>query len=454
MKAANRRRMIKTRLAPLAAGGVTCLSVWLFTLRINGGYVIHYLERFALFDDGRYLLAAAVGLVLLNTVRAVPLYLGWFFIGEGLSHLHRDRTAAWLVPLLAIPSTYLLVSRYPGYFSLHFGVPALFSMLSVFIMHFSTYEIRGWFARTWILSLLVFSFQWLDIAPLLTRWDFGGGELSMAVKTLAVMGEWGWVIDALAIGLFATALAGGIIAAALLVRTNMLNIQYGKLRARDQKIAELREEAIRDRGYKEIQNLVHDLRRPLTTILGLADVMAETLPQGAEIEHARRVVKTGTIMDHMIEELLKEDARQDIAIPELVEYLKSQISAFEWRHIVEVRVDSKADKVFVRVNLTRFSRALINLLDNAHLASKNKRTPRILFWVTAVENEVLFVISDNGSGFSDSFLCRGGFSGWGSTGIGLAFVEDVTVNHGGAMAISNSAGGGAAVTVRIPLKEV
>lgn len=450
----NRKRVMKTRPVQLLSRGILCFAVWSFALQINAGYVLQYLERFVIFDDGRYLLTAAVDLVLLNTARAVPLYLGWFFIGEGLSYLQGGKIAAWLVPAIAIPSTYLIVSRYADAFSLHFGVPALFSMLSVFVLHFSTRDLRSWFARASVLSLLVFSFQWLDVAPFLTRWGFGGGELSMAVKTLANMEEWNWVIDALSVCIFASAFIGGIIAAVLLVGTNKLNVQYKMLRARDMKIAELRESAIRDRGYKEIQNLVHDLRQPLTTILGLADVMSETLPHCAEADYARRIVKVGAHMNHMIEELLKIDARQDITVKDLLEYMKSQISAFEWRHVVEVRVSAETAKLLVCVNLARFSRALINLLDNAHLAVRGKEAPHILFFAEEGDLKIRFVVQDNGRGFSNRFLERRGFSEWGSTGMGLAFVGDVAENHGGSLSISNLAGGGAAASIELPRKEV
>jgi len=450
----NRRLFFTSRLAQLVAKGVLCLAAWVLAMRIDGGYVLRYLQRFVIYDDGRYLLTAAVGLVLLNTIRAVPLYLGWFFIGEGLSFSRRGKMASWLVPLLAIPSTYLFVSRDPGGFSLHFGVPALFSLLSVFILHFSTRDLRSWFARAVVLSLLVFSFQWLDIAPILTRWGFGGGELSMAVKALSVMEEWDWVIDALSACIFATAFAGGIIAAVLLIGTNILGVQYRMLRARDIKIAELRESAIRDRGYKEIQNLVHDLRRPLTAILGLADVMAETLPSCREADYARHIVKTGAQMNHMIEELLEEDARRDITVGDLLEYLKSQVSAFDWRHIVEVRAALRTSELVVCVNLTRLSRAFVNLLDNASLAVKGKEAPGIVFAADAERDKVLFTVLDNGRGFSNKFLENRGFSEWGSTGMGLAFVSDVAANHGGSFSISNLPGGGAAATIMIPLKEV
>jgi His Kinase A (phosphoacceptor) domain. len=60
-------------------------------------------------------------------------------------------------------------------------------------------------------------------------------------------------------------------------------------------LSALREETIQVRGYKEIQQLVHDLRRPLTTMLGLADVLAEILPPGAEREYANRLIQQAWI---------------------------------------------------------------------------------------------------------------------------------------------------------------
>ena len=448
----NKRYFRWNRMMILMTAGVLCLGGWFFALRLPGRTVILSLERFVLGDDGRYLLASAVCLVILNTFRAVLLYLGWFYLGESVALSRRGKALSWLVPLIAIPCCYIGVSHYRDVFSLHFGAPALFSILTVLIMHVSTREIRGWLARSSVLSLLVFSFQWLDIAPILTHWGFGGGELSHAVKELAIIADWGFVLNALGLGAFATAFTGGIAAAALLIGANRSNVQFRKIRERDQQIAALREETVRTRGYLEIQQLVHDLRRPLTTMLGLADVMAETLPDGATLDHARRIVATGADMNQMIEELLKEDARQRVSVAGLLEYVLSQISAFPWRHIVEARVDDGMGARYVSVNLIRFSRALVNLLDNAHIAVKDRTDPEIELSAAANGDRVLIAVSDNGAGFAEGFYgVSPGLSRWGSTGIGLAFVEEVVKKHGGAMSIANLPSQGASVTIELPL---
>lgn len=444
------------RMLLLTAMGILCLGGWLYTLQIKGSVVFYYLERFAVHDDGRYLLAAACTLVCLNTLRAIFLYTGWFNLGESISYSARKWSMlSWLVPLIAIPASYLLMSTLQDGLALHFGLPALFSIGTVIVMRRTTQDIRGWLPRSMVIVLLVFAFQWLDLAPSLSHWGFGGGELSVAVKQFAALEEWDWVLDGLAVGLFLTSCAGGFAAAALLVGANNRAVQFKKIRARDREIAALREEAIRVRGYREIQQLVHDLKRPLTTILGLADVMAETLPASPSLQYARKLSAAGTTMNQMIEELLKENARQEIRIASLLEYVQSQVSAFSWRHIVTVSVDEAVLERTILVNRIRFSRALVNLLDNAHLAVKDTPGQHIVLSAHAQESTMLFRVSDNGKGFPEQFtVADWGISEWGSTGIGLAFVEEVVKKHGGEMTIANKPDGGAEVTLSLPVAKI
>ena len=436
-------------------GGISCIVIWLATLEIKGSAVFYYLERFALHDDGRYLLASGGTLVCLNTLRAVFLYIGWFNLAEGLSEISpRWKRLSWIIPLVGIPCCYALLSKMHDGLSLHFGTPALFSIVTVVVMQLTTREIKGWIARLLIIALLVFAFQWLDLAPLLSHWGFGGGELSSAVKDFAVVEEWDWVLDALSFGMFFSTGVGGMAAAALLVAASQRNAHLKKIRERELEISALREEAIRIRSHREVQQLVHDLARPLTTIMGLADVLAESLQPGDLRRYAERVSAAGANMNQMINELLREDARQDAAISTLVEYVLSQISAFEWRHSVAVSADNAVLEKRMRMNLIRLSRALVNLLDNANLAVRNEGDKKIMLSADVRDGELCLSVADNGAGFSENFFASSRvLSEWGSTGIGLAFVEEVAKNHGGYMIIANRPAGGAVVTLHLPLSE-
>jgi signal transduction histidine kinase len=446
---------IRSRMRRTLAVGMVCIVVWMATLQIRGSAVFYYLERFALHDDGRYLLASASTLVSLNTLRAVFLYVGWFNLGDSLSHLsNRWRFLAWLVPLVGVPCSYALISQVQGGLSLHFGAPAVFSIVTVIVMQMTTREIKGWIARLIVIALLVFAIQWLDLAPMLSHWGFGGGELSSTVKEFALVADWGWVLDALSFGMFFSAAAGGVAAAALLVGASQRNANLKKIRERDLEIATLREDAIQIRSHREVQQLVHDLARPLTTILGLADVIADSLPPGDLRRYAERISRSGANMNQMINELLREEARQRVPVSELFEYVLSQVSAFDWRHSVTVSAEDPVLAQRIHINLIRLSRAVVNLLDNANLAVRDSPVKEIRLSATVDNHVLLLSVIDSGPGFSETYSSHTrGVSEWGSTGIGLAFVEEVAKNHGGSLLITNGSAGGAVVRLQLPVNE-
>lgn len=446
---------IRWRMRRSLAVGTVCIVVWIATLQIKGSAVFYYLERFALHDDGRYLLASATTLACLNTLRAVFLYVGWFNLGDSLSHVsNRWRTLPWLVPLVGVPCSYALLSQVQGGLSLHFGAPAVFSIVTVIAMQMTTRELKGWIARLVVIALLVFAIQWLDLAPMLSPWGFGGGELSSAVKEFALVADWGWVLDALSFGMFFSAAAGGVAAAALLVGASQRNANLNKIRERDLEIAALREDAIRIRSHREVQHLVHDLARPLTTILGLADVIAASLPAGDLRRYAERISRGGANMNQMINELLREEARQCVPVSALFEYVLSQISAFDWRHSVTVSADDSVLARRIHINQIRLSRAIVNLLENANLAVRDSPVKEIRLSATLDGQSLLLSVVDSGPGFSETYSPHSrGVSEWGSTGLGLAFVEEVAKSHGGCLLIANSPAGGAVVRLQLPVNE-
>ena len=446
---------VRWRMRRTLAVGTACIVAWVATLQIKGSAVFYYLERFALHDDGRYLLASATTLVSLNTLRAVFLYVGWFNLGHSLSHLsNRWRRFSWLVPLAGVPCCYTLLSQVQGGPSLHFGAPAVFSIVTVVVMQMTTREIKGWIARLVVTALLVFAVQWLDLAPMLSDWGFGGGELSSAVKEFALVADWGWVLDALSFGMFFAAAAGGGAAAALLVGASQRNANLKKIRERDLEIATLREDAIQIRSHLEVQQLVHDLARPLTTILGLADVIADSLPPGDMRRYAERISRSGANMNQMINELLREEARQCVPVSALFEYVLSQVSAFDWRHSVTVSADDRVLAQRIHINQIRLSRAIVNLLDNANLAVRDSPVKEIRLSAIIEGHTLLLSVTDSGPGFSQTATSHTrGVSEWESTGFGLAFVEEVAKNHGGNLLIANGSAGGAVVSLQLPVSE-
>ena len=436
----------------LAAGSLFLL-VWAASLAIPPSWVLQLLNAAADTGDSGFVLAAAGSLVLLNTARAVPMYLGWCMGGEALARVfpERGKTLSWLVPLTAIPVSYYFLHLFSGPVTIHFGTPAILGIFSILALHFLTRGVPGWGNRALALALLIFSFQWLDIIPLLTPYGFGWGEISLSVKEMAVLLGGGavWILNGAGLVLFFSVFAGALVTTELLVNLGLRLGNALRLREQERQIAVLREEAMAARSLRELQQLVHDLKRPLTAVTGLTDVLSADPAMAGAAPHLERIAAAAATMNTMISEILYANVRRRCPASEVLEYTLSQLSALSWKGIVTVRPFPGEGGPVIHVNLVRLSRALMNLLDNARRATEGTDSPKVTLETRIGDRVVEFEVTDNGPGFGP----RGGGekSGWGSTGIGLAFVREVSDAHGGTLSFRDLPGGGAAVCISLPL---
>ena len=397
-------------------------------------------------DSGDLLISAAL-VVLLNGVRAGALYLGWFLAGNGLAALHPSLCfLSWLTPASAIPLTYFLPPILGEGIQLHFGIPAVLSVLSVLVLRYLTRTIHDWVYKSIALALFVFSFQWLDIMPVLTAWGAGWGEFSWSVKTAAeILGRealLNWTGGCLFGGIFLSA----VLTTELMVTYSARLADMALLRDREQKMARLREEGLAARSMAEMQQLVHDLKRPLTTILGLADVIVSGRGEGATAKYGSIICEAARSMAEMIGEILHEDFRRPVPLGQLVEYVLTQISPFPWRETVLLEGEGSVLNEEAEVNVVRLSRALVNLLDNAQKANSRTGGERITLSLSLAGDEITFTVTDEGPGFPP--LWEGG-SGWNSTGLGLQYVTMVAKSHGGTFKTENLPGGGARASLTL-----
>lgn len=434
--------------------GISSLCLWLLVLTISRPLSVVYklMDLASETGDGGYLFAAAGLLVLFNTSRAIFLYLGWFFVGDGLAELTKKKSLATIVPTLAIPFSYQILALLEAYARPHFGVPAIMGVVTVILVRFLTKDVPGRMNSALAISIMLFSFQWLDIVPALTKYGFGWGEISMAVKELAVLMNRKHLLDLLGIIAFLTVLLSGLVTSELLVLSTLQIKSMQKIRKQERHLAQLREEHLKTRSSREIQNLVHDLKRPLTTIVGLLDVLENNpnFPQNHK-KHLNVAKDAALGMNQMISEILSSSSRRVITIEEIISYVMAQVSPLDFHKHVRVVLGEKCKGKTVEMNVVRFSRALVNLLDNASRAAKSiEREPQILLEARCNENLVIFIIKDNGPGFDEIPSSYAG-SKWNSTGLGLAFTNEVILEHGGNISMDNAPAGGGIVRIHLPL---
>jgi two-component system sensor histidine kinase HydH len=198
--------------------------------------------------------------------------------------------------------------------------------------------------------------------------------------------------------------------------------------------------------------LAHEIRNPLASLKGNAQLLAERLPADSrEKSRADRVVSEATRLEALTSDLLDfarsgplERAVVDPAVLVRTAIADVDASGFE--------LDAAAAPASWPVDANRMRQALVNILQNARQAAHDGRPPRVR---VAQEGAALVVeVRDFGPGlaagseariFDPFFTTRTN-----GTGLGLAVVRRIVEMHGGTITASNHPQGGAVFCIRLP----
>jgi signal transduction histidine kinase len=220
-------------------------------------------------------------------------------------------------------------------------------------------------------------------------------------------------------------------------------------------------EAGHDAQRRFVGDASHELRSPVTAILSALDVAA------AHPEFLNEELATSTLrpeaqrMESLVEDLLLLARADERGLPlrrkdvDLDDVASSEMG----RLLRETALTIVADLVPTRLvgDPGGLSRVLRNLLENA----ARHATSRIELRVRPDGGNAVLTVADDGPGIPeadrarvfdrfvrlDSDRSRTG----GGAGLGLAIVSEVVAAHGGSVTIGDRPGGGALVSVQIPL---
>ena len=214
--------------------------------------------------------------------------------------------------------------------------------------------------------------------------------------------------------------------------------------------------------------LSHDLRTPLTALVGLADSLTASRPPLGEVasetaeairEQAERLAGlVGNLLDmarlHAGEVTLRKEW-----LP-IEEVIGSSIKLLG-RALAEhpVKVSLAGDFPLLEFDAVLIERVLCNLLENA--AKYSPPGSPIEIAVRLRERRAEVAVSDGGKGFAEDaggalfeMFVRGEHeSSTPGVGLGLAICRAIVEAHGGTIAAANRATGGASVTFTLPLGE-
>lgn len=220
-------------------------------------------------------------------------------------------------------------------------------------------------------------------------------------------------------------------------------------------------QAERVAAWREIaQGLAHELRNPLTPILGAMDVLRRAHSLGRsdypEILHEQASAVVDEVMRlKELSDSFARFARLPDPTPEQVDLgsLVDGITALYAPGDIVVNRSWGPSTPTVYADPTQLKTALTNLIKNAVEAMEGGGTLGLGFRETA--EDVTITVQDNGPGIPESVRARlftpyVTTKGSRGTGLGLALVHRIVAEHHGTVAADDAPGGGARFRVTLP----
>jgi two-component system sensor histidine kinase HydH len=243
--------------------------------------------------------------------------------------------------------------------------------------------------------------------------------------------------------------AGAAAAVGLMVVALLFSRQLQRREAAERRLEEQRRLAV----LGEMSSVIaHELRNPLASLKGHAQLLAEKLPEGGrERAKADRIVLEAERLEALSGDLLDFSRGGPIERRE-VDPVAVLHAAAESVDAARIRLAPEAAPGRSRLDPDRIRQALTNLLLNAIQASPPGAVVEAA--VSREKGTLVFTVRDHGAGirpedrerlFEPFYTTRAS-----GTGLGLAVAQRIAQMHGGTITAANDPGGGAVFRIALP----
>lgn len=214
-----------------------------------------------------------------------------------------------------------------------------------------------------------------------------------------------------------------------------------------------------------IHTLSHDLKNPLTSIMGWTELLIRILPEhDAAQRYANEIVSVSKRMTTMVNDLLKTLAgeesvqlnRKPCRLPEVVDRVVADANGMAMGKMIALETSVNGTPFPIWADSLRLYHMMLNLVDNAIKYSPQKT--RIEIGLEFSDSEVLLFVRDEGPGIPEDELTQVFDKYFRSqqtqqesgSGVGLSGVRTIVEAHGGSVLARNRARGGAEFLVKLP----
>ncbi|MBR4039043.1 MAG: DUF4118 domain-containing protein [Clostridia bacterium] len=221
-----------------------------------------------------------------------------------------------------------------------------------------------------------------------------------------------------------------------------------------------------------LRSVSHDLRTPLTAIIGSSNVVLEhydTLSDEEKKELVEHVREDAQWLVRLVENILSITRIKDGVVrlkkcPEVAEEIIAEaVDKFRKNRKIPVHVRLPEAMLMIPMDATLIEQVLVNLMENVVIHAKG--ATQICVSIERMDDQhVRFMVEDNGRGIDEEILPKlfeelfphakeSNADGRRSMGIGLSACMSIVKAHGGEMYARNREEGGACVCFVLPMEE-
>ncbi len=220
-----------------------------------------------------------------------------------------------------------------------------------------------------------------------------------------------------------------------------------------------------------IHTVSHDLRSPLTSILGYTELIERTGPLNEnQQEFLHRLQGSVQHVTVLINDLLDLgrleagfDARRELVLLEnVLKYTLDMVELQVKKKKINLLVDIAGELKPLRANPIRIRQMLDNLVGNAIKYTQNEGTVKV--GLSMADNQIILRVEDNGPGIPQEEHSRvfekfyrasnmANNDGIQGSGLGLAIVKSIVDSHQGRVWVESTVGKGSSFFVLLPTAE-
>lgn len=252
-----------------------------------------------------------------------------------------------------------------------------------------------------------------------------------------------------------------------------VSLTVGMLTERVKRQSRVEAEAEREKMKANLlRSVSHDLRTPLTGIIGSANCVLEQyeiLTDEEKKELIEHVREDAQWLVRLVENILsitriKDGVVQLKKAPEMAEEIVAEaVDKFRKNRKLPVRVKLPDEMLMIPMDATLIEQVLVNLMENVVIHARC--ATEISVGVSRLnEHSVQFCVEDNGAGIDEDILPKlfeelfphakeSNADGRRSMGIGLSACMSIVKAHGGNMYAENKPDSGARVCFVLPMEE-